>query len=96
MAEEIEFNKGDFEDPAIMSSEQVEELSRQFAQKTISCLNEEIAAFNAPMPLSVVLNALMFVYMSTVINYIPKTIRKDIVSDHFGKVIKDLTHGEKT
>lgn len=80
----------------LMSQEELVAKSNEFAKEIADFINAKVADYGKPFPLAVILNSLMFIYVSTVINSVPVETRRVIVEDHFARVIKDLENGEKT
>lgn len=84
------------EDPKpMLSPEEIVKTSAEFSEDLVLYMNEKISGYAQPFPVAIILNSLMYIYVSTVINSIPKEMRRAITEDHFSKVLKDLeTNGQ--
>lgn len=79
----------------VLSQEDIIRMSSDYAQDVANYINQKISAAQAPFPLAVILNAVMFIYVSTVVNSVPKEMRRSLIEDHFNRIMKDLENGEK-
>jgi hypothetical protein len=66
------------------------ETSKEFAADIVKFVNGKLEKLETPIPIAVILNAMMFIYVSTVLNSIPRESRLALVVNHFDKVVADM------
>lgn len=78
-----------------LTAEEIQKRTIEFAKKLIEHVRNEAGQLEQPAPVAVILNSLMYIYLSIVLNTVPNDMRKGLVEDHFARVMKDLDDHEK-
>lgn len=73
-----------------LTPEEIQKRTIEFSKILIEHVKKEAEKLEQPAPVAVILNSLMYIYLSVVLNTIPQDMRKDVIKDHFERVLKDV------
>lgn len=77
---------------ANLTSEEILSRTIAFSKVLLEQVKIEASKLERPAPIAIILNSLMYIYLSIVLNTIPREMQKNLVEDHFARVMKDLNN----
>lgn len=91
----IEFIEDDVKKIEELTQEEIIEGSNNLVKEIGLFLEGKMKSYGKPYPIAFILNAMMNVYVTTILSSMPSEMVMPFVDDHFSKIIKDIERMNK-